>query len=75
MTNRHRIARGQKCFPSGRWLILLALVVLVISSLGCSLGGRLKSLPLVEGSRQTTAVRNQVLATYTPWPIVAIGET
>ena len=70
MTDRRRIARGQKCFTSGRWSILLALVVLLSGSLGCSLGGRLDRLAqiVVDGPRHVAVAQSPVLATYTPWP-------
>ncbi len=53
---------------SGRALVLLALVGLLITSLGCSLGGRLELLAqaVADGSDQTAVARG--LVTYTPAP-------
>jgi hypothetical protein len=68
VSHQRREITGEGRF-SGRWLILVALIGLMMASLGCSLGRRLEErLAPGDGPRQTAVAMRQALATYTPWP-------
>jgi hypothetical protein len=68
VTDHGQLANRDRHISTG-W-VMLAAIVLVVSSLGCSLGRRLESLALAagEGPRQTAVAGSLALATYTPWP-------
>jgi hypothetical protein len=68
MADRRQVTTGPGYSSPGRALILLALVGLLITSLGCALGERLGFLAraVAGGSHQTAVARN--LVTYTPAP-------
>ena len=67
MTERRQRSRGQATVSSGRWWIVLAVVILMLASLGCSLGQRLELLARAEAPGETAAL-GLAQTTYTPAP-------